>query len=113
MSEFSHYDERGRARMVDVSHQPEQKRTARAQAKVQLSAETLRKLREGLLPKGNPLEVVRIAGIQAAKRTSDLIPLCHPLALTQVDVTVLVTDAGVEIESLIRHICLPCKRPSA
>ena len=101
MSEFSHYDDRGRARMVDVSHKPEQKRTARAQAKVQLSADTLRKLREGLLPKGNPLEVVRIAGIQAAKKTSDLIPMCHPLALTQVDVTVLVTDAGVEIESLV------------
>jgi cyclic pyranopterin phosphate synthase len=101
MSEFSHYDDRGRARMVDVSHKREQKRTARAQANVRLSAETLIKLKEGLLPKGNPLEVVRIAGIQAAKRTSELIPLCHPLALTQVDVTVSVTGEGVEIQSVV------------
>ena len=87
--------------MVDVSHKPEQKRTARAQAKVKVSAGTLAQIREGLLPKGNPLEVVRIAGIQAAKKTSDLIPMCHPLALTQVDVSVSLTDDGVDIGSVV------------
>ena len=99
MSKFSHYDDRGRAHMVDVSHKPDQKRTARAQGKVQLSAETLRMLREGLLPKGDPFEVARVAGIQGAKKTSELIPLCHPLALTQVDVALSLTDEGVEIQA--------------
>ena len=99
MTEFSHFDARGRARMVDVSHKPAQKRTARARGKICLAAETLQKLRGRLLPKGDPLEVVRIAGIQAAKKTSDLIPLCHSLALTHVDISLTVLDDGVEIES--------------
>jgi len=90
--------------MVDVSHKPDQKRTARALGKVHLSPETLRKMNEGLLPKGDPFEIVRIAGIQAAKRTSELIPLCHPLALTQVDIELSISDEGVEIQSQV--VCI-------
>lgn len=101
MSEFSHFDTNGKARMVDVSDKPDQKRTARAQGKVRLSPETLQKLRAGLLPKGDPFEVVRIAGVQGAKKTSELIPLCHPLALTQVNVDLSVTDEGIEIRSQV------------
>lgn len=99
MSEFSHFDAQGKARMVDVSHKPNQKRTARALGKVRLSSDTLQKMRDRLLPKGDPLEVVRIAGIQGAKRASELIPLCHPLALTRVDVDLSITDEGAEIQS--------------
>ncbi|HEY2931911.1 MAG TPA: cyclic pyranopterin monophosphate synthase MoaC [Acidobacteriota bacterium] len=101
MNEFSHFDAHGRARMVDVSHKPDQKRVARALGKVQLSPETLRQINEGLLPKGDPFETVRIAGIQAAKRTSELIPLCHPLAITQVDIDLSISDQGVEIQSKV------------
>jgi cyclic pyranopterin phosphate synthase len=104
MSEFSHFDVRGRARMVDVSQKPDQKRTAAALGRVRLSPETLQKLRDGLLPKGDPLEVVRIAAIQGAKKTSELIPLCHPLALTQIDVDLSITDEGVEIHSKV--VCI-------
>ena len=84
MSELSHYDATGKARMVDVSGKAETKRSARAQAFVRIRADVLEKLPQN--PKGNPLEVARIAGIMAAKRTSELIPLCHPLALTRVAV---------------------------
>jgi cyclic pyranopterin monophosphate synthase len=104
MSEFSHFNSQGQARMVDVSHKPDQKRTARASAKVRLSTETLRKVREGLLPKGDPFEIIRFAGIQAAKKTSELIPLCHALMLSHVDVGVILTDEGVEIESQVACI---------
>ena len=99
MAEFSHYDQDGKARMVDVSNKPNQKRTARACGKIQLARETLDKIRTGLLPKGAPFEVARIAGIQGAKAASTLIPLCHPLNLTRVDVNLSVTDEGVEIQS--------------
>ena len=85
--------------MVDVTQKPNQKRTARARGKVQLAPETLAKIRSGLLPKGDPFEVARIAGIQGAKNTSALIPLCHPLNLTQVDVQLELTEQGVEIQS--------------
>ncbi len=104
MSEFSHFDARGKARMVDISHKPDQKRTASALGKVRLSPDTLKKLRQGVLPKGDPFEVVRIAAIQGAKKTSELIPLCHTLALTQVDVNLSVTDEGVEIQAHV--ICV-------
>jgi cyclic pyranopterin phosphate synthase len=90
---LSHYDEAGKASMVDVSAKQETRRTATASAFVELSAEVLAALPAN--PKGNPLEVARIAGIQAAKRTSELIPMCHPLPLTHVDVQADVTDGGV------------------
>lgn len=94
---LSHFDKAGSARMVDVSDKAETKRTARAQAFVRISPEVLRKLPEN--PKGNPLEIARIAGIAAAKRTSELIPLCHPLMLTHADVDVTVEQEGVRIEA--------------
>ncbi len=94
-TKLSHYDEAGRASMVDVSAKQETRRTATASAFVELSAAVLKALPAN--PKGNPLEVARIAGIQAAKRTSELIPMCHPLPLTHVDVQADVTEGGVRI----------------
>ncbi len=95
VKKLSHYDDTGAARMVDVSSKASTKRTARAHAFVKMSAEVLRQLPEN--PKGNPLEIARIAGITAAKRTWDLIPLCHPLALSHVDVDIELRETGVEI----------------
>ena len=95
MSQLSHYDEAGAARMVDVSAKTATKRTARAQAFVKIRPEVLAKLPGN--PKGDPLEVARIAGVMAAKRTSELIPLCHPLALTHADVVATVEPDGVRI----------------
>ena len=83
---LTHVDSEGRARMVDVSEKSATSRRAVAEAYVRLSGSTLSLLRKGNLPKGNALETARLAGIQAAKRTPDLIPLCHPLLLTHVDV---------------------------
>ena len=94
---LSHYDGKGNARMVDVSAKQETKRTARAHAFVKISPKVLKRLPEN--PKGNPLEVARIAGICAAKRTSELIPMCHPLALTHADVEVKVEAKGVRIHA--------------
>jgi len=92
---LSHYDEAGQANMVDVSAKESTRRTATASAFVELSRTVLAALPNN--PKGNPLEVARIAGIQAAKRTSELIPMCHPLALTHVDVRADVVEGGVRI----------------
>jgi cyclic pyranopterin phosphate synthase len=100
---FSHLDRHGRARMVDVGDKLPTARAARAEAFVQMSADLLEKLRSRRLPKGDPFEVVRIAGIQGAKRTSDLIPLCHPLSLDQIDVQVELTPTGVRIETMARN----------
>ncbi len=94
-SRLSHYDEFGQASMVDVSTKQPTRRTATASAFVELSAAVLAALPSN--PKGDPLEVARIAGIQAAKRTSDLIPMCHPLALTRVDVQAEIAEGGVRI----------------
>ncbi len=95
MKKLSHYDSAGGARMVDVSSKRETLRTARAHAFVRITPAVLRKLPRN--PKGNPLEIARIAGIAAAKRTSDLIPLCHPLMLTHADVAVTLEKQGVRI----------------
>jgi cyclic pyranopterin monophosphate synthase len=97
MSELSHYDESGRARMVDVSDKPSTKRVAVASAKVLLSEKTLEALRTQTNPKGDPLEVARIAGIMAAKRTSELIPLCHQIPLSKVNVDARITESGIEL----------------
>jgi cyclic pyranopterin phosphate synthase len=94
-SRLSHFDGGGQASMVDVSGKQDSRRTATASAFVELSAEVLEALPEN--PKGNPLEVARFAGIQAAKRTSELIPMCHPLALTHVDVQAVIEGDGVRI----------------
>ena len=92
---LSHYDQSGAARMVDVSEKAPSKRTARAHAFVSIRPEVLAKLPEN--PKGNPLEIARVAGISAAKKTAELIPLCHPLMLTHVDVEASVEECGVRI----------------
>lgn len=94
---LSHYDKEGRASMVDVSAKAATRRTAEASAFVKMSQEVVRALPRN--PKGDPLEVARIAGIQAAKRTSELIPMCHPLPLSHVDVQVSVCENGVAIRS--------------
>jgi cyclic pyranopterin phosphate synthase len=92
---LSHYDESGEAKMVDVSGKEATRRTATASAFVELSEAVLEALPAN--PKGNPLEAARFAGIQAAKRTSELIPMCHPIALTHVDVQTEIVAGGVQI----------------
>jgi len=94
---LSHYDAAGQARMVDVSAKQTTRRTATASAFVQLSPAVLAALPQN--PKGDPLEVARFAGIQAAKRTSELIPMCHPLPLTHVDLQADIVDGGVRIRA--------------
>ena len=96
---LSHYDDQGAARMVDVSGKQLTTRTARAHAFVRVKPEVLAKLPEN--PKGNPLEVARIAGVMAAKKTSELIPLCHPLAISHADVEAVVEPGGVRIYSTV------------
>lgn len=98
MSDLSHVDESGSVRMVDVGHKPLARRRAVARATVEMAPETVSRLRE--LPKGDALTTAQLAGIMAAKRTSDLIPLCHPLPLSVVDVRLEVRAGGVEIEAL-------------
>ena len=98
MSELSHVDEStGEVRMVDVGAKPPTRRRAVARGRVRMAPSTASRLR--VLPKGDALVVARIAGIQAAKRTAELIPLCHPLALTLVEVVLTVDDDGVAIEA--------------
>ena len=94
-TKLSHFDEAGHAGMVDVSAKQATRRTATASAFVELSAAVLAALPSN--PKGDPLQVARIAGIQAAKRTSELIPMCHPLPLTHVDVRAEIVEGGVQI----------------
>jgi cyclic pyranopterin phosphate synthase len=95
MSDLSHVDESGGVRMVDVGGKPESRRRAVASASVRMAPETARRLRE--LPKGDALTTAQLAGIMAAKRTSELIPLCHPLPLSHVEVTLEVGEGSVEI----------------
>jgi cyclic pyranopterin monophosphate synthase len=97
--ELTHIDESGKAHMVNVGLKPDTERIAVARGEIHLSSNTLSLIREGLMKKGDVLTVAQIAGIQAAKRTSELIPLCHPVALTQVEVTLEIIDSlpGIEI----------------
>lgn len=97
MSKLSHYDSAGRASMVDVSAKSDTKRTARAHAFVRIKPSVLKQLPAN--PKGNPLEVARIGGICAAKRTWELIPMCHPLLLSHVDVETKIESRGVRLEA--------------
>ena len=98
---LTHVDAKGRARMVDVSEKMATARRAIAESFIRLSGETLSLLRKGKLPKGNALETARLAGILAAKRTPDLIPLCHPLLLTHVDVEAEPQANGVRFLSTV------------
>jgi len=95
MSELSHIDKEGKANMVDVGHKPQQVRVAKASGFISLQAETIRLINENL---------AEIAGIQAAKETSRLIPLCHPLQLTKAEVKANVTETGVEVKSMTKCI---------
>ena len=101
-AELTHLDQSGQARMVDVSGKDVTARTARASGRVLLSAEAVAALRSGQVPKGDALAVARIAGIQGAKKTPDLIPLCHPIGLHGVTVDLTVTDEGVDITAVAR-----------
>lgn len=102
MGEFTHLDDSGAARMVDVSAKDATVRTATARGRVQVSADVVRLLRDGALPKGDALAVARIAGIMAAKRTPDLVPLCHPIAITGVTVDLTIAADAVEIQAQVR-----------
>lgn len=104
MADFSHFDANGNAAMVDVSSKAVTQRVAIAQGSVNMSAETLAKIREGSMKKGDVLAVARLAGLMGAKRTADLIPLCHPLGLDAVEVTFDVDDAANSV-----HITATCK----
>ncbi len=99
MSKLSHINEQGRVAMVDTSAKAVSVRRAVASARVLMSQETVRAVREHRTPKGDPLETARLAGIMAAKRTSELIPLCHPLALTHIDVRASLEEDGVHLEA--------------
>jgi len=99
MNQLSHVDEEGRVKMVDTSTKPITTRKATASARVVMTKETVAAIRENRTPKGDPLETARLAGIMAAKRTADLIPLCHPLPLTQIDVKAQLDEDGVYLES--------------
>ncbi len=99
MNKLSHYDAQGKIKMVDVSGKETTARRAVASAKVLLNKETIRILREGENPKGNPLEIARIAGIMAAKKTAELIPLCHQINLSKADVKIEITESGVFLEA--------------
>jgi len=99
MDQLSHVDDHGRIQMVDTSAKTVTTRHAVASARVLMTTETIAALRDHRTPKGDPLEAARLAGIMAAKRTADLIPLCHPLPLTHVDVKATLEDYGVYLES--------------
>jgi len=94
---FSHIDSKGKASMVDVGNKPIQKRIAGAEGQIDLNSETLQLIKENNIKKGDVLTVAEIAGIQAAKKTSDLIPLCHQLQITQVKVEAKLTETGVKV----------------
>lgn len=101
MTKFSHYKKSGAVQMVDVTAKAVTARAAVAHAFVKMRRAVVRKVRRLETPKGNPLEVARIAGIAAAKRTSELIPLCHPLPLTHVDVSTRLRENGVDVSSRV------------
>lgn len=99
---LSHVDARGGVRMVDVGAKPVSAREAVAEGRIRISAEALRQIRAGAIKKGDPLQIARIAGIMAAKRTAELIPLCHPLPLTHVDVSLEPEAGGYRIAARVR-----------
>ncbi|MBI3127011.1 MAG: cyclic pyranopterin monophosphate synthase MoaC [Candidatus Tectomicrobia bacterium] len=103
-AELSHLDEKGRARMVEVGAKPESAREAVARGRVEMEPETLRRILEGGLPKGDVLGTARVAGVMAAKRCAELIPMCHPLRLTSVEVRFWPAEGerALEIEAVVR-----------
>ena len=99
MSELSHIDDQGKVKMVDTSGKASTARRAVASAQVLMAPETVASLKAHRTPKGDPMEAARLAGIMAAKRTADLIPLCHPLPLTHVDVQATINSGGIYLEA--------------
>jgi cyclic pyranopterin phosphate synthase len=99
---LTHVDPRGRVRMVDVGDKPVTAREAVARGSIRMSGEARRQIRRGAVKKGDPLQTARLAGILAAKSTSTLIPLCHPLPLSSVDVELTATNRGYDIEARVR-----------
>ena len=99
---LSHVDARGRVRMVDVTNKPVTDRVAVARGRIKIGEEALRAIRDGRIAKGDPLQTARVAGIMAAKRTSDLVPLCHPLTLASIDVRLSLLPDGYSIEASVR-----------
>ncbi len=102
MKELSHTDKKGKANMVDVSNKIQQIRTATAKGHITLHVDTINIIKENQLKKGDVLTIAEIAGIQGGKRTSDLIPLCHPLAITKIEVKTVINDTGVEVTSFVK-----------
>ncbi|MFC1732765.1 cyclic pyranopterin monophosphate synthase MoaC [candidate division KSB1 bacterium] len=104
MKKLSHVDNSGKAKMVDVGSKTDQLREAKANGFIRLDKETIRLIKENEIKKGDVLTVSEIAGIQAAKKTSELIPLCHPLQITKVEVNTTLHHDGIEIDSLVSCI---------
>ena len=104
MKKLSHTDEKGKANMVDVGSKPMQTRTAVAKGFIRLQLETVKLIRENQVKKGDVLTIAEIAGIQAAKKTSDLVPLCHPLQITKADVKGVLLEDGVEVTATLKCI---------
>ncbi len=101
---FSHTDNDGKANMVDVGNKPNQTRTATAEGEILLAKETVELIRQNQMKKGDVLSMAEFAGITAAKKTSELIPLCHPLLITQVKVKALLTESGVKVQSIVKCV---------
>jgi cyclic pyranopterin phosphate synthase len=101
-NKLSHVDAKGRIRMVDVGAKPVTDREAVARGRIAMSAVARKQIRSGAVKKGDPLQAARLAGIMAAKKTSELIPLCHPLVLTHISVDLTATAAGYDIEARVR-----------
>jgi cyclic pyranopterin phosphate synthase len=104
MSKLSHVNEEGKAKMVDVSHKPLQSRTARASGTIFLSQETIELIKSNQIKKGDVLTIAEIAGIQGGKKTSELIPLCHPLLITKIEVKASLETDGVKVVSFAKCI---------
>ena len=104
MKNLSHTNNKGTANMVDVGHKPQQTRTAIASGKMRLKPETVQLVKDNQMKKGDVLTIAEIAGIQAGKKTSELIPLCHPLLITKIDVKATLTNSGVTCESFAKCI---------
>jgi len=105
-NQLTHLDEKGRAQMVDVGAKPDSERMAIAKGEIHLKVETLDLIEQGLMKKGDALAVAKVAGIMAAKRTSDLIPMCHPISISQIEVNLSINRGlpGVDIEAKVKNI---------
>jgi len=104
MDELSHINEQGKAKMVDVGHKDDQLRIAKAKGNIKLDVKTIELIRKNEIKKGDVLSIAEFAGIQGAKQTSNLIPLCHPLQITKIDVKAKISATGVEVDSEVRCV---------